>query len=99
MPDCGMACSVTFKHKGLRRFWESGDTRGVPGDLAKRLNRRLDDLAAAVSPDDLRIPGYRLHPLTGGLAGHWSIRVSGNWRLVFRFEGGGAADVDLVDYH
>ena len=85
-----MACSVKFKHKGLRRFWESGDTRGVPGDLAKRLNRRLDDL---------RIPGYRLHPLTGELAGHWSIRVSGNWRLVFRFEGGGAADVDLVDYH
>ena len=99
MPDCGMACSVKFKHKGLRRFWQSGDTRGVPGDLAKRLNRRLDDLAAAVSPDDLRIPGYRLHALTGGLAGHWSIRVSGNWRLVFRFEGGGAVDVDLVDYH
>ena len=99
MPDCGMACPVTFRHKGLRRFWESGDTRGVPGDLAKRLNRRLDDLAAAVSPDDLRIPGYRLHALTGGLAGHWSIRVSGNWRLVFRFRDGGAVDVDLVDYH
>ena len=99
MPNCGMACPVKFRHKGLRRFWESGDTRGVPGDLAKRLSRRLDDLAAAVSPDDLRIPGYRLHALTGGLAGHWSIRVSGNWRLVFRFKGGGAVDVDLVDYH
>ena len=49
-------CLMKFRHKGLRRFWESGDTRGVPGDLAKRLNRRLDDLEAAVSPDDLRIP-------------------------------------------
>ena len=92
-------CLMNFRHKGLRRFWESGDTRGVPGDLAKRLNRRLDDLEAAVSPDDLRIPGYRLHPLTGQRVGCWSVRVSGNWRLVFRFRDGEAVDVDLVDYH
>ena len=90
---------MKFRHKGLRRFWESGDTRGVPGDLAKRLNRRLDDLEAAVSPDDLRIPGYRLHPLTGERVGYWSVRVSGNWRLVFRFRDGEAVGVELVDYH
>ena len=90
---------MEFRHKGLRRFWELGDTRGIPADMAKRLNRRLDDLEAAVSPADLHIPGYRLHALTGDLAGHWSIRVSGNWRLTFRFEGRRAVAVNLVDYH
>ena len=67
--------------------------------MAKRLNRRLDDLEATTSPDDLRIPGYRLHPLSGDLAGHWSIRVSANRRLTFRFEGGRNLAVDPVDYH
>ena len=94
-----MLCLMEFRHKGLRRFWESGDTRGISGDLAARLNRRLDDLDAATKPDDLYIPGYRLHPLTGERSGSWSIRVSGNWRLVFRFHDGEAVDVDLVDYH
>lgn len=90
---------MEFRHKGLRRFWESGDARGISGDLTARLNRRLDDLDAATTPDDLRIPGYHLHPLTGERVGSWSIRVSGNWRLVFRFRDGEAVDVDLVDYH
>ena len=90
---------MEFRHKGLRRLWESGDTRGISGDLTARLSRRLDDLDAATAPDDLRIPGYRLHPLTGERSGSWSIRVSGNWRLVFRFRNGEAIDVDLVDYH
>lgn len=94
-----MLCLMEFRHKGLRRFWESGDARGIAGDLTARLNRRLDDLDAAATLDDLRIPGYRLHPLTGERAGYWSIRVSGNWRLVFRFRDGEAVDVDLVDYH
>lgn len=90
---------MEFRHKGLRRFWESGDGRGISGDLTARLSRRLDDLDAATMPDDLRIPGYRLHPLSGARVGFWSIRVSGNWRLVFRFRNGEAVDVDLVDYH
>ena len=98
-PICGMTCLMEFRHKGLRRFWEAGDTRGISGNLTARLNRRLDDLDAATTPDDLRIPGYRLHLLTGERAGYWSIRVSGNWRLVFRFRDGEAVDVDLVDYH
>ena len=51
------------------------------------------------SPADLDLPGYRLHLLRGARAGQWSVRVSGNWRVVFRFEGGDAIEVDLVDYH
>ena len=90
---------MDIKHRGLRRFWMTGDTRGVPDMLAKRLDQRLDDLAHASGPDELRIPGYRLHPLSGRMAGWWSIRVSSNWRLVFRFSDGKAVDVDLVDYH
>ena len=64
-----------------------------------RLAERLSVLAAAVGRDDLNLPGYRLHALKGDLAGWWSIRVTGNWRLICRFEDGEAVDVDLVDYH
>ena len=64
-----------------------------------RLAERLSVLATAVGPNDLNLPGYRLHALKGDLAGWWSIRVTGNWRLICRFEDGEAVDVDLVDYH
>jgi toxin HigB-1 len=74
-------------------------------DLAIRADqlRRIRDVFAhldeARHPSDLDLPGYGLHPLRGGLRGHWSVSISGNWRIVFRFEGGDAYDVDLVDYH
>ena len=64
-----------------------------------RIRRILSDLDAAVQPGDLQLPGYRLHPLTGDRRGQWSVRVSGNWRIVFRFEDGVAVDVTLIDYH
>ena len=67
--------------------------------MIARLEERLSVLAVAVEPDDMNLPGYRLHGLTGRRAGWWSIWVTANWRLVFRFEGGEAVDVDLVDYH
>ena len=67
--------------------------------MVKRLHTRLDLLAGATDPRDLHLPGYRLHALTGDLAGLWSIRVTGNWRLIFRFEAGEAVDVELIDYH
>ena len=64
-----------------------------------RIRRILADLDVAERPADLDLPGYRLHLLRGARAGQWSVRVSGNWRVVFRFEGGDAIEVDLVDYH
>ena len=67
--------------------------------LVPRIRRVLSDLDAAVGPRDLDMPGYRLHRLTGDRRGYWSVRVSGNWRILFRFVNGEVADVDLLDYH
>jgi proteic killer suppression protein len=65
----------------------------------RRIRDVLAHLDRAVKPSDLDLPGYRLHPLKGGLKGCWSVTLSGNWRIVFRFEDGAALDVDLTDYH
>lgn len=90
---------IEIAHKGLLAFFERGDARRIPASLAPRIRRILSDLDAAVQPGDMNLPGYRLHPLTGDRRGQWSVRVSGNWRIVFRFEGSTAVDVSLVDYH
>ena len=85
---------------GPRALAEQDRRRQLPGELVPKLRRILTLLDEARSPGDLASqPGYRLHPLKGGMAGLWSIRVSGNWRVVFRFEDNEAVDVDLVDYH
>ena len=74
--------------------------RQLPGDLVPKLRRVLTLLDEARNPGDLAAqPGYRLHPLKGDMVGLWSIRVSGIWRVVFRFKDNEAVDVDLVDYH
>lgn len=67
--------------------------------MRDKVRRVLSALDAAESPQALDLPGYRLHPLKGSLAGFWSVTVSGNWRIIFRFEDGDAFDVDLLDYH
>ena len=90
---------LRFRHKGLERLFASGDTRGVSAHQAKRLRRLLTSLSTAASPLNMNIAGYRLHQLAGERKGQWAVSVSGNWRLVFRFEGENATDVDLVDYH
>ena len=90
---------IEIAHKGLLAFFERGDARRIPASLAPRIRRILSDLDAAVQPGDMKLPGYRLHPLTGDRRGQWSVRVSGNWRIVFRFEDGAAVDVTLIDYH
>ena len=90
---------IVIKHKGLRAFFERGDASRLPVALAPRIRRILSDLDAALLPVDMDIPGYRLHRLTGDRRDQWSVRVSGNWRIVFRFVDGVAADVDLIDYH
>ena len=97
-----MACDngrINIKHRGLRAFFERGDARSLPPALVSRLRRILSDLDAAVQPRDMDLPGYRLHQLRGDRRGTWSVRVSGNWRIVFRFRGGEATAVELLDYH
>ena len=90
---------MNIAHKGLRRLHERDDARGVPANLANRIERILDDLACATGPRDMDRPAYRLHPLKGDHRGQWSVRVSGNRRIVFRFVDGEAVDVDMLDYH
>lgn len=80
-------------------MYERGDARRLPASLVSRIRRILSNLDAAVQPADMNLPGYRLHPLTGDRRGQWSVRVSGNWRIVFRFQDGVPVDVTLVDYH
>ena len=89
----------TFRHRGLKRLYERGDPSQVRADQAQRIALALADLDDASKPSDLNLPGYRLHPLKGNLKGFWSISISANWRISFRFEEGDAYDVDLVDYH
>jgi toxin HigB-1 len=89
----------SFRHKGLRQLYETGDRRRVLPDHADKIERILARLDQASLATDMGLPGHRLHPLKGRRARHWSVTVSGNWRIVFRFEDGHAFDVDLVDYH
>ena len=90
---------VEFRHAGLRRIWEYGDASRLNPAHAARIARILDDLADADRPADMDFPSRRLHPLAGNRRGTWSIRVSGNWRLTFRFEDGEAVAIDPEDYH
>lgn len=89
----------TFKHKGLRKFFESGNKAGIQAVHANRIERILDRLNAATDLQDMNAPGYDLHPLKGGLKGYYSVHVNGNWRIIFRLENGEANNIDLVDYH
>ncbi|MGH8587081.1 MAG: type II toxin-antitoxin system RelE/ParE family toxin [Gammaproteobacteria bacterium] len=89
----------SFRHKGVQRIFESGSKAGIEAGHAKRLARQLRRLDDARRPQDMNIPGWRLHPLPGDLAGRWSVSVSGNWRLTFAFDGQDATAVDYLDYH
>ena len=89
----------TFRHKGLRRLYETGSTSGVQASHVKRLRLQLTALDTAQSIDDMDIPGFRLHPLKGEMRGRWSITVNGNWRITFEFQDGNAYVLDYEDYH
>lgn len=89
----------TFKHKGLRLYFETGSTRGIQVKHAARLRMQLVALNTAMEVSDLDIPGYKLHSLKGHRKGIWSIAVSGNWRLTFEFRDGHAYLLDYEDYH
>ena len=89
----------SVRHKGLKRYYEKGDAKGLPTNMLARLRLILADLEAAEKPRDLKLPGYRLHRPKGDLKDFWAIDVTSNWRVVFRLEAGDVYDVDLTDYH
>ena len=89
----------SFRHKGLEAFFKTGSKAGIQPHHAGRLRVMLTLLDSAKRPEDMNAPGWRLHPLTGELAGHWAVTVNGNWRLIFAFEGDDAELVDYLDYH
>lgn len=89
----------SFRHKGLKRFYETGSTAGIQAAHRKKLRLQLAALDTAQTVDDMDIPGFRLHPLKGKQKGLWAINVSGNWRATFRFQEGNVYDVNYEDYH
>lgn len=89
----------TFKHKGLKLFFKNGDIKGINPDHVKKIRRILDSIDYADFITDLNFPQYRLHKLKGSLKDHWSIHVSGNYRITFMFEKGNAYELDYQDYH
>jgi proteic killer suppression protein len=89
----------TFQHAGLEKFFQTGSKAGIQPAHAKRLEDQLAALNAANKPLGMDLPGWNLHPLQGEFAGHWSVKVNGNWRMTFRFEGEDAILVDYRDYH
>jgi proteic killer suppression protein len=89
----------SFVHKGLETFFRSGSKAGIQPHHANKLRLQLTMLDRARQPEDMNAPGWRLHPLTGDMAGHHSVTVNGNWRITFRFEDGDAILVNYQDYH
>ena len=89
----------TFRHAGLEKFFKTGSKAGIQPAHAAKLYLQLAALDVAKQPGDLAVPAWRLHSLKGDLAGHWAIKVDGNWRMTFRFEGEDAILVDYRDYH
>lgn len=89
----------SFRNKGLRLFFETGNKKGIIPEHSKKIARILDRLDASTNPGDMNLPGYNLHKLIGKEEGTWSVWVSGNWRITFQFENENAYVVDYLDYH
>lgn len=89
----------SFRHKGLRKFYETGTTAGIQSTHAKRLRMQLAALDSAEVIEDMDIPGFALHALKGSMRGRWAISVNGNWRITFEFKDGHAYILDYEDYH
>ena len=90
---------MRFKHRGLQRLYERGDARRLNPQFIPRIRRMLTALDEATEPRHMDLPGLGLHPLKADRTGQWSVQISGNWRIVFKFDKGEAVDVDLTDYH
>jgi len=89
----------SFTHKGLEHFFTKGSKAGIQANHAAKLRMQLTALHTAVYIDDMRLPGWRLHPLSGRQKNTWSIWVNGNWRVTFIFENGNTYIVNYEDYH
>jgi proteic killer suppression protein len=89
----------SFKHSGLEKFFTTGSKAGIQPAHASKLDLLLEQLNEADEISEMERPGWNLHPLKGSLAGLWSVKVNGNWRMTFRFEDGDAFVVDYQDYH
>lgn len=90
---------LNFKHKGLERFFKTGNKSGIQAKHAHRLKLILGRLNASTAAEDMNLPGLYLHQLSGDRSDIWSVRVSGNWRVTFRFNGEHAEIVNYEDYH
>ena len=88
-----------FRHKGLQQLFEKADRSKVSAQDVQKLEHILAVLNHATKPEDMRLPGFRLHPLKGRLKGFWSVTLRANWRVIFRVKNGDIYDVDLIDYH
>ena len=89
----------SFRHKGLSRYFQRSETKGIQAAHVPRINRILDLLEAAERVEEMGMPGFGLHPLKGDNKGRWAVMVSGNWRITFAFIDGEAVEIDLEDYH
>jgi proteic killer suppression protein len=89
----------SWKHKGLKLLFETGGTRGIPAQQAKKIQVRLDAIDVATEVNQLNVLGWGLHELAGGRKGTWAVKVTGNWRITFKFVEGDAYDVNYEDYH
>lgn len=89
----------SFKNKDLQSFLREGIEKGIPPKAKKRIGGRLEAIDTALEIGDIRLPGYELHELKGNRKGTWSVKITGNWRITFKFENGHAYDVDFEDYH
>jgi proteic killer suppression protein len=90
---------ASFRHKGLKLFYERGDASKLQPQHVAKIRLILTRLDAAISPADLNVPGYGLHQLSGNIAGFWAVKVDKNYRIIFRFDGINMQDVDYLDYH
>lgn len=90
---------LSFKHKGLENYYQSGNTSGIQVKHAPKISRILARLNSAKNPNDMNVPGWNLHALHAELKNHWSVKVNGNWRITFKLENGHAEIVNYQDYH
>lgn len=98
-PSYALPVIASFRHKGLRDYWQSGSLAGIDAKLAARISRRLVALQAATKPEDMNLPGFDFHGLRGDRAGFFSVHVNGPWCIVFGWQDGNAVEVDLENYH
>ena len=89
----------TFKHSGLKQYFETGKSKGIPSELVKQIRLRLNALDRAKELRDMNLPGFNFHPLKGQRKGEYSVHVSGPWALTFKFDGTNVLDLNLENYH